>query len=322
MKLRNLPFHVLSRLGFYGEIRFGRAGRGDEARPTYYVVRRALRWGDSGFFSNYFFALSHYAYALGRGWRPVIDMRNYGTLYTEKGGVDGERNAWNYYFLQPHGTREAYRSRRFVLSEATVPAPGFYPIAETDSACELDPAVAPGLLRIAETDLAIRPELVERFEREFAPLLGGKRILGVHYRGGDKRAPPPGHRQAVPEKALLESLDEMLEGNPDAIFLATDEDGVAELLEARTSMPVVRLSAKRLPAGSHEGLHTSTANDRPMDRYRLGLEVLRDAWFLSRCDYLLCGHSNVSNAALFLRGRPFRKIRVVDTGAPAGGSGA
>ena len=59
-----------------------------------------------------------------------------------------------------------------------------------------------------------------------------------------------------------------------------------------------------------------------MDRYRLGLEVLRDAWFLSRCDYLLCGHSNVSNAALFLRGRPFRKIRVIDTGAPAGGGGA
>lgn len=317
MKIRNIPFHILSKLGFYEELRMGGTRRANAMKPAYYIIRRALRWGDAGFFSNYFFALSHYAHALERGLRPVVDMRNYSTLYSEAGGVDGERNAWNFFFRQPYSTREAYRSGRFVLSNALDPIREFNPVAETDSTCELNSSVAPMLLRIAGTDLAIRQELVKQFSREFDAMFSGKRVMGIHYRGGDKRAPPPGHRFAVSEAALLDALNAMLIEKPDAIFLASDENGIEELLQASTTIPVICLSAKRLPAGSHEGLHTFTAgNDRPMHRYLLGLEVLRDAWFLSRCDSLLCGHSNVSNAALFLRGRPFRTLRIVDTGAP------
>ena len=128
---------------------------------------------------------------------------------------------------------------------------------------------------------------------------------------------------SISEENLLLALEELVESKPDAIFLASDEENVSSLLKSVTNIPVVQLSTSRLPFGSHEGLHLQKGPvQRPMHRYLLGFEVLRDAWFLSRCDDLLCGHSNVSNAAMFLRGTPYRNLRVVNTGAPAGSNGA
>ena len=60
--------------------------------PVYYIVRRSLNWGDAGFFSNWLYALTHVAYAKEKGWIPVIDMRNYRTLYSEDHPVNGTRN--------------------------------------------------------------------------------------------------------------------------------------------------------------------------------------------------------------------------------------
>ena len=56
--------------------------------PTYYIVRRCLGWGGNGFFSNYLYALTHIAYAKENGWIPVVDMRNYRTLYSENHPVN------------------------------------------------------------------------------------------------------------------------------------------------------------------------------------------------------------------------------------------
>lgn len=316
MKFRKLPYFVLSKLGFYREIRFG-VSRAENSGP-YYVIRRSNSWGEAGFFSNYFYVLSHYAYALQRGWRPVIDMRNYRTLYSERKPINGESNAWNYYFRQPHSTRDAYKSHRFILSNCTKPQ-GFNPIQETDSSCDLNPDIAPGLIQMARRDLPLRPEVAERFQQEFGALLGDKKVLGIHYRGGDKHAPPPGHRMSVSRENLLAAVDELLLKEPDAVFIASDEEGVSNLIRERTNIPVVELSACRLPPGSADGLHNQKGGRRrSMHRYLLGLEVLRDAWFLSRCNFLIYGHSNVSNAALFFRGAPYEAKVLVESGAPAG----
>lgn len=316
MKLRHLPYFALSHLGFYKEIRFGVSGASLNNERPYYIIRRANRWGEAGFFSNYFYALSHFAYALQNGWKPVIDMRNYSTLYSERTGIDGERNAWNFYFRQPHSTREAYASHHFILSNCE-PVPGFNPICETNETCCLNPKTAPSLLNIARTLLPIRPELENEFQEQFQSLFHGANVLGIHYRGGDKRNPPPGHRQSIREDNLSWAVKNSLH-NVDILFLASDEDGVVDLIRSQTNVPVVELKACRLPRGATEGLHLRRKQaSRRYHRYLLGIEVLRDAWFLSRCDSLICGHSNVSNAALFLRGSPYETLTVIDTGAPA-----
>ncbi len=275
--------------------------------PVYYIVRRNLDWGDAGFFSNWLYALTHVAYAKEKGWIPVIDMRNYHTLYSEKHPVNGTRNTWEYYFEQPVDTRTAYRSGRFVLSAGSGRKKLYMPFVETDEKLELVPERARKLMSSAADYVHVRSELLSSFEKWEKMHFAGKRVLGVHWRGTDKRTPPPGHRSTTPLEALLPAVRNLCDRRkPDLVFLASDETGIRERIEEAAGVPVVQTDARRLAAGDTRGLHLAKVRRaRPNHRYLLGLEVLRDAWLLSRCDFLVHGHSNVVNAALLLRDHPF-----------------
>ena len=264
-------------------------------------------WGDAGFFSNWLYALTHVAYAKEKGWIPVIDMRNYHTLYSEKHPVNGTRNTWEYYFEQPVDTRTAYRSGRFVLSAGSGRKKLYMPFVETDEKLELVPERARKLMSSAADYVHVRSELLSSFEKWEKMHFAGKRVLGVHWRGTDKRTPPPGHRSTTPLEALLPAVRNLCDRRkPDLVFLASDETGIRERIEEAAGVPVVQTDARRLAAGDTRGLHLAKVRRaRPNHRYLLGLEVLRDAWLLSRCDFLVHGHSNVVNAALLLRDHPF-----------------
>ena len=307
MNLRKAITHrIWQAVGFNKErsIRFPWASR---EGPVYYIVRRTLGWGGTGFFSNYFYALTHVAYAKENGWIPVVDMRNYGTLYSENHPVNGTRNAWEYYFEQPVDTRTAYRSGRFVLSNGLDRKIQWHPFRETDTSVEMIPDIAAKLKVLTSNYRQLRSEIEAEFTDWERTHFSDRKILGVHWRGTDKRNPPPLHRPSPAMDALLSAVRKAAEDrHPDAVFLATDENGVREALAQTLSAPILTTDAFRLEAGDGRGLHTaSVRHARPNHRYRLGLEVLRDAWLLSRCDSLVHGHSNVTNAAMFFRDEPF-----------------
>ena len=81
----------------------------------YYIINRSA--GGAGFFSNYMWVLGHVIFAGKLGYIPVVDMLNFPTLYSEKEGVAGEKNAWNYYFENVSGVslEEAYASGSYVM---------------------------------------------------------------------------------------------------------------------------------------------------------------------------------------------------------------
>ena len=319
MNLRKAVTHrIWQAVGFNKErsIRFPWASR---EGPVYYIVRRTLGWGGTGFFSNYFYALTHIAYGREKGWIPVVDMQNYATPYSENHPVNGTRNAWEYYFGQPVDTRTAYRSGRFVLSDGLNRKIEWHPFRETDDTVELQTDTSRRLKDLVRDYAMIRPDILSGFEDWERGHFEGKRILGVHWRGTDKRDPPPGHRPTPDLSALTTAVRDMCERHrPDAIFLASDENGIREAVETAVPVPVLTAEAHRLQAGDARGLHTSSEHGvRPNHRYLLGLEVLRDAWLLSRCDWLIHGHSNVTNAALFFRDRPYHAATLLESGPPA-----
>ena len=82
----------------------------------YYIIHRSEL--GAGFFSNYYWVLGHVVFARRFGYIPVVDMENYRTLYSEDEPVNGEANAWNYYFenVGSAGLDEAYRSGKYVLA--------------------------------------------------------------------------------------------------------------------------------------------------------------------------------------------------------------
>jgi hypothetical protein len=313
MNVRKAVTHRLwQAIGFNKErpVRFPWAAKDG---PPYYLIRRTLGWGGTGFFSNYFYALTHIAYAKSKGWIPVVDMRNYGTLYSENHPVAGTRNAWEYYFQQPIDTRTAYHSGRFVLSDGLNRKIEWHPFRESDESVDVLPDIARRLKELAGDYIQLRPEILTDFKDWERNHFAGKRVLGVHWRGTDKRVPPPGHRPTPPLGALLNAVRSLCERrSPDLVFLASDESGVREALADAVSIPVVTTDAYRLEAGDGRGLHTAHVRHARRDhRYRLGLEVLLDACLLSRCDSLVHGHSNVTNAAMFFRDEPYAERRLV-----------
>ena len=87
---------------------------------TFFVIRR--RPPGWGFFSNLFFVLKGISYAEKNGYVPVVDMENYwmSELSSLK-GVDGEKNAWCYFFKQvsEYSLSQVYQSKNVFLSDAS-----------------------------------------------------------------------------------------------------------------------------------------------------------------------------------------------------------
>ena len=66
--------------------------------PIYYIIH--VNNGGHGFFSNFFHVLFHISIADFYNWVPVVDMKNYKTLYNEKKKIFSTNNSWEYYFRQ------------------------------------------------------------------------------------------------------------------------------------------------------------------------------------------------------------------------------
>lgn len=298
--------------------------------PVYYIVRRIMEWGGGGFFSNYFYAMSHIAYARSMGYVPVVDMQRYRTFYSEKAPILGTRNDWERYFPATVSLEVALRSRNYILSPGSLLRTDFYPILEDDDSCSVDPEIQSRIFSLCRADVFPLRSVTAPVDEWFQTRFGDSKVLGIHYRGTDKREAHVGHRLAAGETELIQCAAEMCRRDGiSKVFLASDEERVFRSLSEALPCPVFRMDCFRAgdladlgskfgPRFHKEsaGLHNSNLRQpRTNHRYRLGLEVLQDAWALSRCTHLLCGHSNVSSAAMFFRETPFQEVRVVSSGA-------
>ena len=93
-----------------------------DANPEtiFYVIRR--RPPGWGYFSNLFHVAQGLLYAEEKGYTPIVDMENYwmSELSSVK-GVDGEKNAWCYFFKQvsEYSLSQVYQSKNVILSDAS-----------------------------------------------------------------------------------------------------------------------------------------------------------------------------------------------------------
>ena len=174
---------------------------------------------------------------------------------------------------------------------------------------------------IIKKNLRIKQSLVNEYKREWIEKTSGSNnILGIHIRGTDMKN-NLGHPMPAPVSEYIRRTHEMLEKHPDIsrIFLATDENEIKEAYEQEFEGSAATLfmnEAFRAWDDGHvkkTGLHEMKLdNPRPHHKYLLGKEVLRDAWFLSRCQYLLCGHSNITNVAILWNEGKYNEVVCVE----------
>lgn len=285
----------------------------------YYIISRSA--GGAGFFSNYMWVMGHVIFARKLGYIPVVDMKNYPTLYSEENPVDGVENAWNYYFENVGSVtlEEAYASGKYVMGK-DMPLhkyEGKYCIGNyrfpTKKAVDY---YAP----IIKRNLVIKKDLLNSFENEWDEKVGpGGQVLGIHVRGTDMKN-NLGHPMPATIATYVDRAMKILEKNSEIkeIFLATDECNAKEAFEKalqNTRRKLFTNHAFRIwDTGENKrtGIHeTKIENARPLHKYLLGKEVLKDAYFLSKCNYLLCGHSNITNVVLLWNNNKFKQVECI-----------
>ena len=282
----------------------------------YYIIRRSEM--GAGFFSNYMWVMGHIVFAKKLGYIPVVDMENYPTFYSEKEPVNGTCNAWNYYFedVDKVGLDEAYSSGKYILGRdkyltkyAEKYSTSIYRYPTNRMIAYYTP--------VMKKNIRVKKNLLEEFETEWnLKVKRGNRVLGVHVRGTDMKV-NPSHPTPPSFTEYIKVTKDLLKKHQDIthIFLATDEDLVKELYEKEFQKSGIELFTNRAFRACNNGeeqrigIHEiNVEQPRPHHKYLLGLEVLRDAWFLSKCDYLVCSHSNVANVAILWNENQYHEI--------------
>ncbi|GAA0798351.1 hypothetical protein GCM10008910_22750 [Faecalicatena orotica] len=278
----------------------------------YYLIRRKIPW--AGFYANYLYVAGHIVYALKKGYIPVIDMENYPTLYNEVNTYKGTKNAWEYYFEQPFGisVKDAMESKNYILSDFSTMRE-YLPYKDGKNYFTIDWFKANEIVDVINTYLLPKEEISSQVENFYKEKMRGKRVLGVHYRGTDKKIKVANHfLSASLENYLACVYKNVLEYNPDAILLCTDdEEAIAVFLE-KFPEKVFFSEAFRAKKGDIEGIHLKKNVERENHNYLLGKEVIFDVMLLSKCDYFVFSHSNVATTVMFINNQKFTKTYFVE----------
>lgn len=262
------------------------------------IFRPAPGWG---FWSNFTCVLQGLDHADREGQLPVIDMERHRTRYSEDedGEVLGTRNAWEYFFEQPSGMSV---TTALALGADEYEGDGSGPFMIIDFTEANVGAVRRRGRELVGKYIRVKPDVLDKVNEIIPPGVHPD-ILGVHVRGTDmRRGFHSSHPIPAPPQTYLEEAVALDRQNGfTRIFLASDEAETIELFRMHFGNRLITTTAHRTPAGQDlgDGYDWLFRSSRPLHKYRLGLEVLLDALLLARCGHLLCGCSNLSQAAMY-----------------------
>lgn len=141
-------------------------------------------------------------------------------------------------------------------------------------------------------------------------------ILGIHARGGDFNQEFKNHPHHVSAKEYLDAVQkEFASGNYKKIFIATDDENILKMFINFFGDNLVFYDDVPRVSGNN-GIHLQE-NNRPLNHYKLGLELLRDVYTLVSCDSFICGLSHVSFMVRYVKeslGEQFNKVTIINDG--------
>lgn len=114
-------------------------------------------------------------------------------------------------------------------------------------------------------------------------------VIGVHYRGTDKKSEAP----TVSYNDVIDKLTEEINKSSESkIFVATDDENFLSLMRERFANKILALDAIR--SRTQEAVHVSAAGDP----YKKGEDAILDCLLLSKCSKLFKMASNLSDTSL------------------------
>ncbi len=244
----------------------------------------------SGLFYSFLGVINNLIWCKKNDRKPVVYWGPH-SLYYEKKGYHGKDNVWEYYF-EPVST-ESYHVGDNVWDRNAAPdLSQIRPI--TLNFCDQyeQKEVRQAAHSIINEHIKLRPYIAQKIDAFFQKEMAGKKTLGIHLRGTDKKL------EIVPINidTLLNDANAFAKQFSDCQFLvATDEERLLKRAQSVLKGKVLYYDAHRSIKG--KALH----NDKEIKHKGvLGEEVIIEAYLLSRCDLFLHTCSSVSTGVLFL----------------------
>lgn len=284
----------------------------DGRKRTYFIIRRSYK--GIGMYTHVCVYLSFIAYAVSKGYIPVIDMCNYPNIYMKDEDI-GKRNAWELFFKQPVGIGlDDLGSGKIIYS-----SPVFLPNRTPFITSLLNDKKEFALYARVYQDFIQYNKNVKEYTDEELKIIENKKVLGVLYRGTDyTKGKPKGHPIQPTLQQVIAKAEEIMDRfGCEYIYLATDERNAED--EFEHSFPKHILTNKRkyydMDGMDYSNHYISEVSfDRENDQFLKGLEYISSINILSKCKCFLGGGCAGTYAAVIMNNFKFEYTHIFDLG--------
>ncbi len=257
--------------------------------------------------------LEHLDFAEQYGFLPYVSYgKDY--LYYER-ELEGKYKSAFEYFFEPIGEGiEIYNSRNVLFSK-----PGYaekFLLDQESDGSHFEQSAIDRLVDLYRQNVRIRSEIEDEIRSDLEEISEqNARILGIHYRGTDYKCGYDGHPKMQVLEDVIKEATRLLNSGFDLIFLATDDSSALNRFKGTFGEKVVAFG-DAIRSDGNRSVAFSESN-RPLHKYKLAYEVLRDAYCLSLCDGLVAGLSQVSLVSRIMklaRGKDYSVLTIMDNG--------
>ena len=286
---------------------------------TYYIIaQQNTKVGIYGYMSCF---LPHIAYAVAKGYIPVIDMRTYGNIYVPKDSF-GTQNAWELFFEQPMG-----KGLDDLSDGKVIRCPDELWYRWMPNTCPMMPDAALAMWAALYKKYIRHNAKAEAYIRDEMNriLVNSDRTVGVIYRGTTyTKGQATGHPIQPTMTMLADAVDKMMADHDlEYIYLASDEKSIVDYMNSRFPGKV-RIN-KRVYYDEVNGVDYSRYNvdgtdivgnmfDRENNEYLIGIEYISSMNLVAGCGYLIAGACGGCTAALYMNGLNYRERLVFELG--------
>ncbi len=243
---------------------------GGELNPDkiFYVIRR---YPSMGIFSNLAYVINHIQMAEGMGFIPIVDMKNYPSVYNEKQKIFNTNNSWEYYFepLTKYSLEEVYNSKNILMTDSR-----FY----RDKEFKNKITTSEKLVNILNKKIKIKKTKLKTINYLKRKLFNNKKILGVHHRGTSYKIV----EYPITINQMINIINEILiKESYDKIFLVTEDLNNFNALRNYFGEKIIFLENSQR---AKNDLDVFRKYPRNLHRYKLGRDTLFEMSLLSYCD--------------------------------------
>ncbi len=262
---------------------------------TFYIIRP--NGIQAGLMSLYWKAIEDCDYALGKGYYPIIDMKNYKTQYY----LGKNENIWDIFFLQPtsYSLEEVYKSKNVIVQ-------GEFETKEVKEIKERKDNIGIYKYKYDENSNKRKRMFIKKYldindniknmAEEYGKDICSLSCIGVFLRGTDYTNIKPKNHYIQPEiEAVIEKIDEFLEKyKVDKIFLVTEDFAIKEKFTKyykKKMYPDIGKTIKNYD--NRDFLFQYIPEKEKIDNAKLYLVKLL---LLAKCDYFI---TSITNGSIF-----------------------